>query len=408
MRIRIVCTLAMVVVWGWVTNFLAVVDPLVAGKAAGMQLENSDTSYVASQYLVHAATGLAGWVSLGFLLGIVALWWKPAKGFLTGMAMVLVVTGAMLLATSDTSHAYYDKQDWPEIVFIAPNESFFFIPDVGANKDSQVKFGSKEYYDQNKIAAKRYQIPHTQLPKSSWTSDYYVPAGRGILVDRTPYYRQWVADKGRGTSARDEGVHCQSKEGLNITVGVSMAASVTEENAPTFLYSFGIKPIEGDRMKPEVAFVSVFHGYSLTEVMDGVARARVETLICSEFTTRTFEEGNASAAAILTSIETKVREYLASVGITLGFVGWSDTFTFDPTVQDAINRAYIAGKDKEIATALEPHVATLQDLAAANALRSFGEKTDGKLPRTIVNMPGDVGGLMGLLMSGHKTGQPKQ
>jgi hypothetical protein len=56
-------------------------------------------------------------------------------------------------------------------------------------------------------------------------------------------------------------------------------------------------------------------------------------------------------------------------------------------VQAAINRRYVASQDKEIALALEPYTATIQALAAAQALRSFGDKSDGKLPTTIVGLP---------------------
>jgi len=401
-------TFVVLVLGGWIGSFLTVVNPIVTGNAAGRQFENSDTQYVVSQYLMSFVTGLSGWVSLAVLLVVIAIWWSPVKGFIKNAAVVVLLTGAALLASTSTSHAYYDKYDYTEAYFVLPNESAFFIPDVGANKDSQAKFGSLEYLAENKIAAKRFVIPHTKLENSGILSNFYVPAGRLIIVDRTPYYRQWVKDLSRGTGGTDEGIHCQSSEGLDITVGASIAASVLEENSPKFLFNFGVQPPKGDRSQPEVTFASVFQAYSLTQVMDGVVRSKVETLLCSEFTTRTFKKGNAEAATILASVETKVREYLDSVGIKLSYLGWSDTFSFDLSVQDAINRVFIAEMDQQIATNLAPHVATLQALAAANALRSFGEKTDGKLPRTIVNMPGDVGGLMGLLMSGHGTTGPKQ
>ena len=45
-------------------------------------------------------------------------------------------------------------------------------------------------------------------------------------------------------------------------------------------------------------------------------------------------------------------------------------------------------------------------LAAAQALRSFGDRTDGKLPTTVVGMPSDVTGLLGALLA--KPGVPVQ
>ena len=96
-------------------------------------------------------------------------------------------------------------------------------------------------------------------------------------------------------------------------------------------------------------------------------------------------------------------EYFAWVGVAPDFVGWADTFSFDRDVQDAVNRRYIAAQDKEIATALAPHADTIQKLAAAHALRAFGDHSDGKLPTTIVGLPPDIGGLLGSLL---KTAPP--
>jgi hypothetical protein len=76
----------------------------------------------------------------------------------------------------------------------------------------------------------------------------------------------------------------------------------------------------------------------------------------------------------------------------------ADTFTFDPAVQEAVNRRYIASQDLAIAALLAPYAATIQLLAAADALRSFGHKTDGRLPTTIVGLPAEPGPLMSTLL----------
>jgi len=82
----------------------------------------------------------------------------------------------------------------------------------------------------------------------------------------------------------------------------------------------------------------------------------------------------------------------------LDFIGWADTFTFDATVQDAVNRRYIATQDQAIAALLAPYASTIQALAAADALRSFGHKSDGRLPSTIVGLPTDLGTLLNTLL----------
>ncbi len=63
-----------------------------------------------------------------------------------------------------------------------------------------------------------------------------------------------------------------------------------------------------------------------------------------------------------------------------------------------MNRRYIASQDQAIATALAPYADTIQKLAAAEALRSFGQHSDGKLPTTVVGLPPELGGLLGTLL----------
>src|SRR5262249_44030103 len=233
----------------------------------------------------------------------------------------------------------------------------------------QTAFGSIEYLNANKIAAKRFQVPHGKLSGSSFWSDFYVPTGRLIIVDRTPFNREWVAPSNRGTSKKDESFPCQSAEGLDVTVGISISAFVTEENAAKFLYWFGVNPPPGDRSQPQVIFTSVFYGKSLAEVMDSVGRGKVQALVCGEVASRPLDKVNAEATKIMDTIQQKVFDYLASRGITLDYIGWADTFTFDGKVQDAINRQFIAGKEKEIAAQLSSSTATIQSLATAEATR---------------------------------------
>lgn len=155
---------------------------------------------------------------------------------------------------------------------------------------------------------------------------------------------------------------------------------------------------QGDRGDPKVIFNSVFYSRKLAEVMDDVGRKKVQTLVCDEITARSFDQANNEAVRIMESVKQKAADYFAAVGISLDFVGWADTFTFDPAVQEAVNRRYIASQDEAIAALLAPYAATIQSLAAADALRSFGHKTDGRLPTTIVGLPTELGPLMSTLL----------
>jgi hypothetical protein len=249
--------------------------------------------------------------------------------------------------TTNRAFAFAETTDRTEAYTILPNQSAFWVPDVGANQKSQAKFESEQYYNDNKIAAKRFQIQHTKLSGSGgygWGAgwDLFVPTGRLYIVDRTPFSREWVDAGDRGTSTKKEGFPCQSKEGLNVTVGVSIGASVSEDNAAKFLYNFGVTPPKGSPTDPQVIFASIYYGRSLEEVMDDVGRKKVQTLVCNEIGSRTFDAVSSDAIVEMANVEKKIREYFDNVGITLNFIGWGDTFIFDKDVQDAVNTKYIA------------------------------------------------------------------
>ena len=391
---RAIATAAAVVLYGWINFLLHPVATIASADVAGQQFANTDASYVTSMIGIRLF-GNPGIPAVVLLAVVVAIWWRPLRQWWVSGAAAIVF-GVLLAAPQ--AQAYYDKTDYTEAYTILPNESAFWIPDAGANKDNQAQFDSEAYLQANKIAVKRFIVPHTKLQGSGSFFDFYVPAGRLIIVDRTPFSREWVEARERGTSTRNESFPCQSKEGLNISVGVSIGASVLEPNAAKYLYRFGVLPPVGDRTDPKVIFNSVFFSRKLSDVMDDVGRKKVQTLVCNEIASRSFDKANEEANQIMDAVGKAAADYFASVGITLDFIGWADTFTFDPVVQDAVNRRYIASQDQAIAAELAPYASTIQALAAADALRSFGHKSDGRLPSTIVGLPPDLGGLLGTLL----------
>lgn len=405
---RGILSVVAIFVYGWINFILNPISTIASANLSTLQFQNSDVSQVVSMVGMNFFHDLGIPVIILFGL-LVWIWWSPVKFLCTKKELFGAALVLLILLSSGQVFAYYDKYDYTEAYFILPNESAFFIPDTGKNKDSQAQFGSEEYLRENKIAAKRYVIPHTKLPGSGAVTDFYVPAGRLIIVDRKPFNREWVKSSTKGSTNKDEGFDVQSKEGLNISVGIAIAASVFEEDSPRFLFRFGVKPPAGDRNKPEVVFTSIYNAYSLIEVMDGVVRNKVQALLGNEFTKRSFDQCSVEAEQIMTTVEAKLKDYLKSVGITLDYIGWADTFSFDPDVQQAINRRFIAVQDEAIAQKLAPHTKTIQSLAAADALRSFGNKTDGKLPTTISLwwLPSGVSDFFGQLFKNQPIDQKK-
>ena len=374
---RIIGSIAAIVLYGWINYVLNPVAIIGAGQFAGKQFDSDNVSYAISQFGMDFFSHL-GVPFIALVAALAFIWWKPAKAFLSSVMVTITV---LLVMVPAPTRAYYDKSDYTEPAFILPNESAFWVPDVGDNKSSQAAFGSEQYFRDNKIAAKRFIIPHTKLEGSGLWSNYYVPAGRLVIVDRTPYSREWVDAQDRGTASRKQGFPCQSKEGLDITVGIAIGTSISETDAPKFLFRFGINPPPGNRAQPEVLFTSILYGRSLTQVMDTVGRNKVQALVCNELGSRTFDDDNAQATPIMENVRKLATVYLASVGITLDYLGWADTMTFDPAVQKALNDRYVAEK-------IAPVMATLTQNANNAVLEGLGKGLAAHgLPSNLIAIP---------------------
>lgn len=343
---RIIISVLVLIVWGWIEFALSTTGTIITGQIAGKQFEPSNQSYVEVVATFAAFRGIGLILSLVGLGLLLLIWWKPlqvgVKAYFAALSSITIL--AIFIAYPGTARAYYDQKDFTEAYTILPNESAFWIPDVGDNKANQAQLDSEDYLKANKLSVKRFIVPHQKLSGTGSFWDYYVPAGRLIIVDRTPYSREWVASSHRGTSARDESFPCQTKEGLNISAAVSIGVSVAEANAAKFLYRFGVLPVKGARNDPAVIFTSVYYGRNLAEVMDDVGRKKVQTLVCEQIAARTFDQANNDTNPIMTAVQKAAADYFASVGITLEFIGWADTFTFDQEVQKAVNDAYRAAK----------------------------------------------------------------
>lgn len=375
---------------------------LMSAEAAGNQFIPNDAVDTMAQYAMGWISSVGGLIGLGVGLILLCIWFGPVVRWFS-----MISAAALLIALSQPqpAAAFFSQTDKTEAYTVLPNQSAFWIPNQGDNKNSQVKLDSEDYLNSSKVAAKLFIIPHVKFTGSGGTSilsgwDYFVPSGRLIIVDRTPYSREWVKSATRGTSKTDDSFPCQSKEGLNITVGVSIGTSVSEDNAAKFLYNFGVKSPSGDTSDPVVIFTSVYYGRSLADVMDDVVRKKVQTLVCNQIASRSFDGANAEATTIMDTVQKATDDYLKAAGITLNFIGWADTFEFDPSIQEAINRRYIAEQDKAIASALAPYAGTIQSIAVADAIRGWGAHSDGKFPTTVVGYPSDIGALLTSLLHG--------
>lgn len=308
--------------------------------------------------------------------------------------------GTYLLATTilvgsiAPSYAYYSKTDYTETFEIQANESAFLIPLQGANKDSQAQFGSKAYYEANKVPVKRVQVPHVKLSGSGGINDYYVPAAKLIVVDRTTYNREWTSNPNTGTGDKHEGLRFESADSINIETDITVGASVREEDAAAFLYNFGTianaKTVAYDPAAQyqtdayySQSYASIQYGRSLATVMDSVGRGYVQVELAKAFGKEKFAEGIGKKAEIIAKVEADAKAYFSVRGITIEYIGFANSLNFDKPVQDAIDGVFIATKQSEQFAAMAPAMAVRTQIANIGVIEHAGaalSKWNGSLP----------------------------
>ena len=330
---------------------------LVIGDLAANQFVNSDDVY----WQNNAKIMIIHW-ALYFAVAFIAwiAWFRPilhwsrqqnwaehqskvAKFFGSFGGIVLLLTA---IGSSQPAYAYYDTTDRPEPVMIMPNETAFWIKDVGDVLNGQANTNTEEFYEKNRVQVRRFNILHVKLDKSSCGSavvcfgfDSYVPAGRLIIVPLEPYNTTWTASPHTGTSARDQSITCQSKEGLNIMAQFTVGAHIDEKNAARYLAHSRVLNPAGDRTTPQVIFTSTYRAEELGSRMDTVIWGYVSTVFCDELNNRPFLQANAESSQIRKNLEDKTRKYAETLGITIDYLGYAGTWTFDKPVQDSINIA---------------------------------------------------------------------
>ena len=389
---RVVTTGVVVAAWGVFNLVSNKAAPVLYGELAVRQLENSNLDNVYSQVAMTFFTG-HGLSALLLLVVLGIIWWRPFRGIFT-KAMVLAVM-TLALSGGSPANAYYETVDNPEWVEIQPNQTAFLIPMVGANKTSQAAFMSEAYLQENKVAMKRVQIPHVLIKNSTWARDYYIPAAKLIIVDRSPFMREWVAATNRGTSNRDESFRFESAESVNISTGIVVAAFVKEEDAAKFLYWFGNRAEKGNPSDPHVMYASVVYGKSLAEVMDTVVRGKIQAIIAREFGKLSTDDGIRKKAEIIQTVDKETKETFLTKGITVEYVGYAESLTLSPKVQEAIDRAYMAQKSALAADAQAKSVPVLEQLAdieVKKGLAAAAYKWNGQLPAlpSFMVLPPDI------------------
>ena len=218
-----------------------------------------------------------------------------------------------------------------DVVNVAPNETAWSVPLDTETKAGQVKFNSVEFLNTKKVAAKRIMVDKTERSLGRAYFDYeWIPVVRVIKVDRSLVTREWTDDEGRGTSDKKEGIGVQTKDSIKLRVGLTITASIDEDDASTYLYYHGEKPLK--------------------DVVDTNIRSYAVAELTKEYSQLNLTEAQTNSPAIYDKLLTDARRVFKDKGITIQYLGNSEGVTYgNKEVQDGINRSYLAEQDRKTA-----------------------------------------------------------
>lgn len=213
---------------------------------------------------------------------------------------------------------------------IAPNETAFLVPLEGANKDSQAKFMSVEYLDQNKASTKRVSLPLRKYKTGRlWFSYKWIPTMKVVKVNRQPVTREWTGKAETGTNTKNEALWVESLDSIGFGVGVNVTAMIKEEDAAKFLYYFA--------------------GKNLAYVVDENVRGKVNSVLSREFAAFDLEIARKKKNEVFNKAKEETVKDFAAMGVTITNLGLAEGLVYaDAEIQTAINDKFKAEMDIQI------------------------------------------------------------
>lgn len=218
----------------------------------------------------------------------------------------------------------------PDLETVQPNETAWLIPLDGASKEGQVKFDSVDFLNTKKIAQKRISIDKIWRKTGydwQWWKGEYIPVARLIKVDRRLITREWVDNM---DTTQNEGIPANTKDNIKLTVGLTMTISIPEDDASTYLYYHGQRP--------------------LTEVADQNVRSYAVAELNRQISALTLNEFQDNQTKIYANLFKDTATLFKTKGISVEYLGNAKGWHFtDKEIQDSINKSFVAQQDNKTA-----------------------------------------------------------
>jgi hypothetical protein len=403
-----------VFLWTIATDAITIAIPMVQNSVVGGQASPDMTAYF--NYMVANLGGARLLQTIHFVTAITLflIWFSPTKKGIQSFVdwiwttehnkirSAILVFSALLLAPHD-AHAYRASSDYSELLMARPSWTVFLIPMMGDNVTNQKQLEGEEFYKAKKVSAKYVIIPHGKLSGTGAFVNDVINTSTAVVVDHQPYARVYSPSIHRGTSLRDEGIHCETKNSHNITTGIGIGVVIKEEDAAKYVYHFNAdmnNPIptsqsEGDNGKDKT-FISAVAAKALPDVMDNFGFRIIQTTMCDQYASRTTDAAIEEKDKIISKAREEVTKALGEMGITVITFGFAEPQTLSPAIQTAIDDVYVAQKQKAAADAISSAIPTMEAQARIKFVSGLAAAAEhGHLPA----LPSIIGGVPSELMA---------
>lgn len=350
MKIRILLTTIVIAFYMVFSLVYSLFESPIVGASNAQVLTDSNAAYGWSAFVASGGITHCAFYALLIALGLIWLLFKPTKNK-THMKNTTLLMAGLIASIALTGCAPVKVLD---VVEIKPNETAWAIPLDGSSQSGQVKFNSVEFLNQKKVSMKRIMVDKVErkIGRMPWDIEW-IPAIRVIRVDRSLVTREWTDGHDGGTSAKREGVGVVTKDSVQLRVGLTVTASIDEDDASTYLY---------------------FHGErALSDVLDQNIRSFAVAELTKEYSQLTLSEAQTRSTEIYAKLFEDAKTAFKAKGITVQYLGNAEGLEYsDPKVQEAINKSYTVQQDTKTAE-MEQQAAKIRNATAIMTAEATAE-----------------------------------
>lgn len=290
----------------------------ITGVATAAQMDDTVSSYVTAKAVRESVIEvmIVGiWILFAF-----AIWIAPLVNLIRRerYGSLVIFAGLLSVMTSCAPVKIIDYVD------IKSNETAWAIPLDAMSREGQVKFNSVAFLNQKKVPMKRIMID--KVPRKTgrfyWDVEW-IPSVNVITVDRSLVTREWTSNSKKEVK---QGIDVVTQDSVGLEVGLTITASIDEDEASTYLYYHGARP--------------------LAQVLDENVRSYAVSELTREYSNRDLTAAQKDGDTIYKDLFTSASAMFKAKGVTIQYLGNQGGLEYkSERVQASINERYIAEQD---------------------------------------------------------------